>query len=119
MNLQETATIGDNIEHLLSCIVALETHFATSPGDVKELRRRRDLIRYVVIPPLRLGAELLPASSWASKDSCCPWLITLSRRSFPIIFKTMEMSADFSKTYRRLSTTTGFVHDRDALPHID
>ena len=52
MHLQEAAAIGDNIENLLSRIVALEICFATSPGDVEELRRRHDIIRYVIIPRL-------------------------------------------------------------------
>ena len=47
---QETTTIGDIIENLLSRIVALEMRFETSPGDVEELRRRSDLIRHAIIP---------------------------------------------------------------------
>ena len=53
-HLQETATIGDTIENLLSRIVALEMRFETSPGEVEELRRRSDLIRYVIIPSSNL-----------------------------------------------------------------
>ncbi|KAF9646611.1 hypothetical protein BDM02DRAFT_3270823 [Thelephora ganbajun] len=50
-NHQETVAIGNKIEVLLSCIVALEERFDSRPGDVEEQRRRRELIGYVVIPP--------------------------------------------------------------------
>ena len=49
MRPQET-TVDSSIENLLSRIVALETRFATRPGDVEEQRRRSELIQYVIIP---------------------------------------------------------------------
>ena len=50
--LQETAAIRNEIEDILSRVFVLEKRFATPPGDVGEQRRRSELIRYVVIPPL-------------------------------------------------------------------
>ena len=50
MRLQGTITIGNKIEGLLSRVVALEARFATPPGEVEEQRRRRELIRYAVLP---------------------------------------------------------------------
>ena len=49
---QETVVTKNKIEDILSRVAILETLFATSPGDVAEQRRRDQLIRYVVIPPL-------------------------------------------------------------------
>ena len=70
MHLQGTVAIGNKIENLLSRIVALEERFDSRPGDVAEQRRRDELIRYVVVPPFILGAELLPASSKGWKNNC-------------------------------------------------
>ena len=49
MHLQGTI-VGNKIENLLSRVVALEARFGTLPDDVEEQRRRRELIRYVVLP---------------------------------------------------------------------
>jgi hypothetical protein len=51
-HLQETIAVGNKIENLLSRIAGLEALFATRPGNVEEQRRRSELIRYAVIPPL-------------------------------------------------------------------
>ena len=48
--LQESAAVRTKVEVLLSRIVPLDALFSTSPGDVDELRRRDDVMRYVVIP---------------------------------------------------------------------
>lgn len=44
------ATIGIEVEHLLSRVVVLEERFDSRPDDVAEQRRRDELIRYVVVP---------------------------------------------------------------------
>ena len=46
----QSAAIGNKIGVLLSHLAALEAGFATCPGDgnVAELRRRRELIRYAI-----------------------------------------------------------------------
>ena len=50
--LQRASAVRNKIETLLSRIPALEALFATRPDDVAEQRRRSELIRCVVIPPL-------------------------------------------------------------------
>ena len=52
--LQESVTVGNKIEILLSHVIALEECFDSRPGDVAEQRRRDELIRYVAVPPLNL-----------------------------------------------------------------
>ncbi|KAF9644715.1 hypothetical protein BDM02DRAFT_877116 [Thelephora ganbajun] len=47
---QETVGVK-KIEHLLSRVVSLEERFYSRPDGVEEQRRRRELIRYVAIPP--------------------------------------------------------------------
>ena len=49
-HLQETVAVRNKIENLLSRIAALEELFATHPGDVADLKRRDELIRYAAIP---------------------------------------------------------------------
>ena len=53
MHLQGTVA-GNKIEGLLSRTVALEQCFDSRPDDVQEQRRRDELRRCVVIPPLYL-----------------------------------------------------------------
>jgi hypothetical protein len=68
-HLQETTTIRDIIESLLSRIVALGTRFVeTSPSDMEELRRRSDLIRYIIAPPFNLVLR-----SFQQVHSHCSW----------------------------------------------
>ena len=52
MYSQEADAVRNKIEGLLPRIVGLEARFAAPPGDVAELRRRSDLIRYVVTSTL-------------------------------------------------------------------
>ena len=40
----------NKVEDLISRVATLEADFATLPGGVDEQRRRRELIRYVVLP---------------------------------------------------------------------
>jgi hypothetical protein len=110
VRLQETVTVGDRVEGILSHIVALEARFATLPGNVAEQRLREELKRYAIIPPFRLGAEILPASSNASKDSCGIWLRSLSRGDTLTMLKTTKSFPGTSRIYGRLSSITGFVH---------
>jgi len=35
------------------------------------------------------------------------------------MFKAMKRSPDSSKTYKRISTTIGFVHGHETLPDLD
>ena len=52
MHPQGIIAIGNKIEDLLSRIVALEQRFDSRTDDVAERRRRDDLRRCVIIPPL-------------------------------------------------------------------
>ena len=46
--------IRNKTKNILSRVVALEQLFKTTPGDMAEQRRRRELMPYVVTPPLDL-----------------------------------------------------------------
>ena len=47
-SLQESVAVGNKVMLLLSHIASLDALFATPPGDVPELRRRDELILYVM-----------------------------------------------------------------------
>ena len=51
---QESVAVENKVEVLLSHVVALEECFDSRPGDVTEQRRRDQLIRCVIAPPLNL-----------------------------------------------------------------
>ncbi|KAF9642557.1 hypothetical protein BDM02DRAFT_3133008 [Thelephora ganbajun] len=97
-NHQETVAIGNKIEVLLSCIVALEERFDSRPGDVEEQRRRRELIG--------CGAEFLLASSGTLKDNCGLCLRSLSRGNLLNVFKTTKRFTGSWKIYGRLCLIT-------------
>ena len=111
----------NKIEDLLSRVTALEADFATLPGPVGEQRRRHELILYAIIPPppLRLGVDLLPASSRTSRGDCGPSTRGKSCSDLITTFKTMKMYSDFSKICGRLSPITGFVHHLGAILDVD
>lgn len=50
-HLQRTVAVGNKIEDVLSRIVALENQLDSQPGDIAELRRRDELIRYATVSP--------------------------------------------------------------------
>ena len=118
-HLQNTAAVKDKIEVLLSRVAALEKLFKQPAGDEKEIKRREGMSMYVI----RLCSERILISalvnSRASKRNCRRWAGSPCLYGTSIVLKTVKMSVDFLKTYRRSSTTTWSVHCHHTPLDID
>ena len=82
--------------------------FAASPGDVPELRRRNELILYVVSPRLPASAEFLPANSGTSRENCSHRAGSQGFSNLSITFNAMY--SNLSRIYKRQYSTIRFVH---------
>jgi len=100
-------------------MVVLEERFTTRPGDVAEQRCRRELIRYVIIPPLRWGTELRPASSRTLRDDYGHGLRGWDRSDPLTAFKMTKRCLGSSKIYGRLSPTTRSARDLNTVLDAD
>ena len=109
----------NKIEDLLSRVAALEADFATLPVDVDEQRRRHQLIRYVTLPLLGLGIDLLQAISRTSRGNCGLSIRDQDCSDLLTTFKMMKMYSGFSKICGRLSLSTGSVHHLGAVLDAD
>ena len=109
----------NKMEDLLSRVAVFEADFATLPGAVDEQRRRHELILYLIVPPLGLDVDFLPASSRTSKGDCDPFTRGKSCSDLMSTFKTMKIYSGFSKICGRLSPITRFVHHLGAFLDID
>ena len=64
---------------------------------------------------------LIPSlvNSKISRNNCGRWAGSLFLCDTSIMLKTVAMSADFSRIYKKLLTTTWFVHDCDVLLDVN
>lgn len=51
LTTQQGFSIAKKVEGLISRVASMDALFAIPPGDVAELRRREEVIRYDVVPP--------------------------------------------------------------------
>ena len=102
--------MGKKIENLLSRVVAVEERFSSRPSDVAEQRRRDELMRYAM-SSIMFSADLLPASSRSSRNSC-------GRCQMLTRFKTMKKRLCFLKIYRRRSSGIRFVYRLMLFPAL-
>ena len=51
-NTQETPPVSNKVEDLISRLITLEGLLGTPAGDVEEQRRREELTKYTIDPPL-------------------------------------------------------------------
>ena len=96
---------------LFSRIVVLEEHFYSLPGDVPEMDRRNEVIRYVSAALVILDIELLQGSSRRSKENCRFYPKTPNQNKPPTLSKLIVKFLGSSKTYGRSSSITRFVRD--------
>jgi len=118
-NLQNIAAVKDKIQILLSRITALEKLFESPAGDEKEIKRREGISVYAISFHSDWMLNLFPGNSRVLKSDCRCLVGSPHLCNTLTMHKTMMISLDFLKIYRRLSMTTWFVHNFDPLLGAD
>jgi len=69
--------------------------------------------------PFKHDAEIFPASSRTSKDSCGPGLTNRGCNNLLTLTKTMKRCLNSSNTYGKVSRIIRFVHDPATLVSVN
>jgi len=100
-------------------ITALEKLFGQSASDEREIKRREGISMYAISFHSDWILSLVPVNSRVLKSNCRHWVESPSLCNTSTMHKTVKMSMDSLKIYKRQSMTTWFVYGYDTFLNVN